>query len=91
LRAIKLARTDEELLKKIKIQFLKESRKMTRELKKGLIGKTIKNVEVLKYGGDVYIKLAMDKGSIVIGTTELGVWIDRLESFRKLKREMLRF
>jgi ribosomal protein S3 len=84
-----LARTDEELLKKIKTQFLKESRKMTRELKKDLIGKTIKNVEVLKYDGDVYIKLATDKGPIVIGANDLGVWIDRPENFRKLKREML--
>ena len=86
-----MARTDEELLKKIKTQFLKESGKMTRELKKGLIGKTIKNVEVLKYGGDVYIKLATDQGPIIIGANDLGVWIDRPESFRKLKREMLQF
>jgi len=84
-----LTRTNEELLKKIKTQFLKESRKMTRELKKALVGKTIKNVEVIKYGGDAYIKLATDKGPIVIGATELGIWIDRPESFRKLKREML--
>jgi ribosomal protein S3 len=86
-----LARTDEELLKKIKTQFLKESIKMTRELKKGLIGKTIKNVEVSKYGGDVYIKLATDKGPIIIGANDLGVWIDRPENFRKSKREMLQF
>jgi len=72
------------LLKKIKKQFLKESGKMTKELKKGLIGKTIKNVEVLEYGGDVYIKVSTDKGPIVIGANDLGVWIDR-PSFRKLK------
>jgi hypothetical protein len=31
----------EELLKRVKAQFLKESRQMTRKLKKALIGKTI--------------------------------------------------
>jgi hypothetical protein len=41
-----------ELIKRVKAQFLKESRKMTRELKKALIGKTIKDVEFLKDGGD---------------------------------------
>jgi hypothetical protein len=61
---------------------------MTRELKKVLIGKTIKDVEVVKDGGDVYIKLATDKGPIVIGANELGVWIDKLERFKELKREM---
>jgi ribosomal protein S3 len=70
----------EELLKRIKAQFLKQSRQMTRELKKALIGKTIKDVEVLKNGGDVYIKLTTDKGQIVIGANDLGVWIDRPES-----------
>jgi ribosomal protein S3 len=55
----------------MKTQFLKESGEMTKELKKGLVGKTIKNVEVLKYGGDVYIKLATDKGPIVIGANDL--------------------
>jgi len=50
------------LLKRVKAQFLKESRKMTRELQKALIGKTIKDVEVLRNGGDIYIKLATDKG-----------------------------
>jgi hypothetical protein len=54
--------SSEELLKRVKAQFLKESRQMTRELKKALIGKTIKDVEVLRNGGDVYIKLATDKG-----------------------------
>ena len=61
---------------------------MTRELKKVLIGKTIKDVEVVKDGGDVYIKLATDKGPIVIGANELGVWIDKLERFKELKRKM---
>jgi ribosomal protein S3 len=70
----------EELLKRIKAQFLKQSRQMTRELKKALIGKTIKDVEVLKNGGDIYIKLTTDKGQIVIGANDLGVWIDRPES-----------
>ena len=68
------------LLKRVKAQFLKESRKMTRELKKALIGKTIKDVEVLKNGGDIYIKLITDKGQIVVGANDLGVWIARLES-----------
>ena len=77
-----------ELIKRAKAQFLKESKQMTRELKKALIGKTIKDVGVLKDGGDVYIKLAMDKGPIVIGANELGVWIDKLERFKELKREM---
>jgi ribosomal protein S3 len=80
------------LLKRVKAQFLKESRKMTRELKKALIGKTIKDVEVLRNGGDVYIKLATDKGTIVIGANDLGVWIDRPESLpspTKRKREGL--
>jgi hypothetical protein len=53
---------------------------MTRELKKALIGKTIKDVEVLKNGGDIYIKLITDKGQIVVGANDLGVWIARLES-----------
>ena len=69
-----------ELIKRAKAQFLKESRQMTRELKKALIGKTIKDVEVLKNGGDIYIKLITDKGQIVVGANDLGVWIDRLES-----------
>jgi ribosomal protein S3 len=70
----------EELLKRVKAQFLKESRQMARELKKALIGKTIKDIEVLKNGGDIYIKLTTDKGQIVIGANDLGVWIDRPES-----------
>jgi hypothetical protein len=56
----------EELLKRVKALFLKESRQMTRELKKALIGKTIIDGEVLKDGGDVYIKLVMDKGQVLI-------------------------
>jgi ribosomal protein S3 len=67
----------EELLKRVKALFLKESRQMTRELKKALIGKTIIDVEVLKDGGDVYIKLVTDKGQVLIGANDLGVWIDR--------------
>ena len=74
------------LLKRVKAQFLKESRKMTRELKKALIGKTIKDVEVLRNGGDIYIKLATDKGPIVIGANDLGVWIDRPESLLSLTK-----
>ena len=64
---------------------------MTRELKKALIGKTIQDVEVLRDGVDVYIKLATDKRPIIIVANDLGVWIDRPQSFRKLKREMLQF
>jgi ribosomal protein S3 len=67
----------EELLKRVKALFLKESRQMTRVLKKALIGKTIIDVEVLKDGGDVYIKLVTDKGQVLIGANDLGVWIDR--------------
>jgi ribosomal protein S3 len=67
----------EELLKRVKALFLKESRQMTRALKKALIGKTIIDVEVLKDGGDVYIKLVTDKGQVLIGANDLGVWIDR--------------
>jgi len=65
------------LLKRVKALFLKESRQMTRELKKALIGKTIIDVEVMKDGGDVYIKLVTDKGQVLIGANDLGVWIDR--------------
>jgi ribosomal protein S3 len=78
----------EELLKRVKALFLKESRQMTRELKKVLIGETIKDVEVLKDGGDVYIKLTTDKGRIVIGANDLGVWIDKPDEVKELKREM---
>jgi ribosomal protein S3 len=67
----------EELLKRVKALFLKESRQMTRELKKALIGKTIIDVEVMKDGGDVYIKLVTGKGQVLIGANDLGVWIDR--------------
>jgi ribosomal protein S3 len=74
------------LLKGAKAQFLKESRKMTRELKKALIGKTIKDVEVLRNGGDIYIKLVTDKGTIIIGANDLGVWIDRPESLLSLTK-----
>jgi hypothetical protein len=80
--------SSEELLKRVKALFLKERRQMTGELKKAVVGKTIKDIEVLKDGGDVYIKLAMDKGPIVIGANELGVWIDKPERFKELKREM---
>jgi len=86
--------SSEELLKRVKALFLKESRRMTRELKKALIGKTIKDVEVLWNSGDIYIKLATDKGPIVIGANDLGVWIDRPESLpspTKRKREGLSF
>lgn len=78
----------EELLKRVKAQFLKESRQMTRELKKALIGKTIKDVEVLKNGGDIHIKLTTDKGQIVIGANDLGVWIEKPSEVKELKREM---
>jgi hypothetical protein len=54
---------------------------MTRELRKALIGKTIKDVEVLWNSGDVYIKLVTDKGPIVIGANDLGVWIDKTRKF----------
>jgi hypothetical protein len=81
----------EELIKRVKAKFLKESRRMTRKVKKALIGKTIQDVEVLRDGVDVYIKLATDKGPIIIVANDLGVWIDRPQSFRKLKREMLQF
>jgi ribosomal protein S3 len=80
--------SSEELLKRVKALFLKERRQMTGELKKAVVGKTIKDIEVLKDGGDVYIKLATDKGPIVIGANELGVWIDKPERFKELKREM---
>jgi ribosomal protein S3 len=86
--------SSEELLKRVKAQFLKESRRMTRELRKALIGKTIKDVEVLWNSGDVYIKLVTDKGQVLIGANDLGVWIDRPESLpspTKRKREGLSF
>jgi hypothetical protein len=80
--------SSEELLKRVKVLFLNETGQMTRELKKAVVGKTIKDVEVLKDGGDVYIKFATDKGPIVIGANELGLWIDKPERFKELKREM---
>jgi hypothetical protein len=61
---------------------------MTRKLKKALIGETIKDVEVPKNGGDVYIKLTMDKAQIVIGANDLGVWIEKPSEVKELKREM---
>jgi ribosomal protein S3 len=76
-----------ELIKRVKALFLKKSRRMTRELKKALIGKTIKNVEVLWNGGDIYIKLATDKGPIVIGANDLGVWIDKLKIYLLQQKE----
>lgn len=78
--------SSEELLKRVKALFLKESRQMTRELKKALIGKTIKDVEVLRDGGDIYIKIATDKGTIVVGANDLGFWIDRPESLLSLTK-----
>ncbi|MGB9756275.1 MAG: hypothetical protein ACPLVJ_00630 [Candidatus Bathyarchaeales archaeon] len=79
---------DFEFLRKIRARLLKVSNQMTGELKKALVGKTIKDIEVLKDSGDIYIQLATDKGPIVIGATELGVWIDKPERFNELKREM---
>jgi hypothetical protein len=45
----------EELMKRVKVNFLKGSRRMTRKLKKALIEKTIQDIEALRDGGDVYI------------------------------------
>lgn len=59
------------------------SKRMSRELKRALRGRTIKDVTVKKEPHQVYIKFVTTKGTIGIGATSTGVWVDKEEAFKR--------
>jgi len=55
-----------------------ESGKISEEIRKVLVGKTIRNVLVRStLGGDTFIKLVTDEGTITIGANDTGAWLER--------------
>ena len=55
----------------------------TVNLRKCLVGKKVKDVECSHSdSGDSYIKISTDRGSVIIGANDLGVWIASEEDMK---------
>jgi len=51
-------------------------KKETKALRQRLVDRTIKDIKCYRsLSGDSYIKIETDKGSVVIGANDLGIWL----------------
>lgn len=63
-------------------------KKETDVLRKFLVNRTIQDVECYySPWGDSYIKIETDKGSVVIGANDLGVWVASEEEMKKVSAD----